>query len=119
MVVRASKLRAMRSDGPTAAAKAGQWRRVLRGMFDGSLRHGLRTPVADTPAWVTLEVAHGGFATGRYAASGPLQAHEAEKLASVGQPASATLRCGLTRSLALVQLTTCAVSAALSRFVPS
>ena len=46
----------------------------------GSLRVGSRTPVADAPPWVTLEVVHGGFATGRFAAGGPLQPHEAEKL---------------------------------------
>ena len=45
---------------------------VLSGMATGTLAVGSRTPVADTPAWVTLEVAHGGFATGRYVAEGPL-----------------------------------------------
>lgn len=42
-------------------------------MARGARRHDRRVagdrlayPVADTPAWVTLEVAHGGFATGRY-----------------------------------------------------
>lgn len=49
-------------------AKADQWRAVLAGMADGTLEVGSRTPVADTPAWVTLEVAHGGFATGRHLA---------------------------------------------------
>ncbi|MEQ0559824.1 hypothetical protein ABJI51_12125 [Amycolatopsis sp. NEAU-NG30] len=59
-----------------ARAKAGRWRDVLAGMADGTLRIGSRTPVADTPAWVTLEVAHGGFATGRYLAEVPLQQAE-------------------------------------------
>jgi hypothetical protein len=49
-------------------AKVDQWRAVLAGMADGTLTVGSRTPVAGTPAWVTLEVAHGGFATGRYLA---------------------------------------------------
>jgi hypothetical protein len=64
-----------------AAAKIDQWRAVLDNMASGRLTVGSRTPVADTPAWVTLEVAHGGFATGRYLAEGPLQAHEDELLA--------------------------------------
>jgi hypothetical protein len=49
-----------------------KWQRVLQGMVDGSLDHGSRTPVAATPAWVTLEVARGGFATGAFVAAGPL-----------------------------------------------
>lgn len=59
-----------------AQAKVDRWTAVLRGMADGTLTVGSRTPVADTPAWVTLEVAHGGFATGAYLAEGPLLEHE-------------------------------------------
>ncbi|SDW67886.1 hypothetical protein SAMN05421504_1011231 [Amycolatopsis xylanica] len=54
-----------------ARAKADRWRAVIDGMNGGTLEVGSRTPVADTPAWVTLEVAHGGFATGRYLAEEP------------------------------------------------
>ncbi|WP_410611713.1 hypothetical protein [Amycolatopsis sp. lyj-109] len=70
-----------------ALAKAGRWHAVLTGMADGSLTIGSRTPVADTPAWVTLEVAHGGFATGRYLAEVPVRP---EELAAVpaGAPGS-------------------------------
>ncbi|MGW7535880.1 hypothetical protein [Amycolatopsis sp. NPDC054798] len=60
-----------------AQAKASRWRDVLAGMADESLQVGSRTPVADTPAWVTLEVAHGGFATGRFLAEVPLSPAEA------------------------------------------
>jgi hypothetical protein len=60
-----------------ARAKAGRWADVLAGMTGGTLEIGSRTPVADTPAWVTLEVAHGGFATGRYLAEVPVHAGEA------------------------------------------
>ncbi|PIE24216.1 MAG: hypothetical protein CSA62_05285 [Planctomycetota bacterium] len=59
-----------------AKAKAERWRAVIEGMLAGSLEIGSRTPVAGTPAWVTLEVAHGGFATGRYLAEGELLPHE-------------------------------------------
>ncbi|WP_410639043.1 hypothetical protein [Amycolatopsis sp. lyj-346] len=70
-----------------AHAKAGRWQAVLAGMADGSLTVGSRTPVADTPAWVTLEVAHGGFATGRYLAEVPVRP---EELAAVPEGAPGT-----------------------------
>jgi hypothetical protein len=59
-----------------APEKAAMWRSVLAGMADGSLTIGSRTPVAGTPAWVTLEVAHGGFASGRLLAEAPLRDDE-------------------------------------------
>ncbi|MEV4265406.1 hypothetical protein [Kribbella sp. NPDC049584] len=59
-----------------AAVRVDAWRNVLDGMASGRLTVGSRTPVADTPAWVTLEVAHGGFATGRYLAEAPLREDE-------------------------------------------
>ncbi len=55
-----------------AEAKALAWEAILSSMATGTLDVGSRTPVANTPAWVTLEVAHGGFATGRYVAEGSL-----------------------------------------------
>ena len=60
-----------------AQAKAEKWQAVLSGMATGQLSVGSRTPVADTPAWVTLEVVHGGFATGRYLAEAELDEDEA------------------------------------------
>src|SRR5690349_16757641 len=58
------------------SSKVDRWRAVIDGMASGQLAVGSRTPVADTPAWVTLEVAHGGFATGRYLAEAPLREDE-------------------------------------------
>ncbi|MFD7843346.1 hypothetical protein ACFV4K_10485 [Nocardia sp. NPDC059764] len=63
-----------------AQKKAQRWRDVLDGMATGHITVGSRTPVADLPAWVTLEVAHGGFATGRALSEAPLSAAEAELL---------------------------------------
>ncbi|TDW22986.1 hypothetical protein [Kribbella kalugense] len=63
-----------------AAARVDAWRNVLDGMASGRLTIGSRTPVAETPAWVTLEVAHGGFATGRYLAETPLREDESARL---------------------------------------
>jgi hypothetical protein len=72
--------RALSSRGESAERRASDWRSVLAGMLDGSLEIGSRTPVRNTPAWVTLGVAHGGFATGGFAAAGDLQPHEVAKL---------------------------------------
>jgi hypothetical protein len=66
-----------------AQAKVERWRAAIEGMVSGSLTVGSRTPVADTPAWVTLEVVHGGFATGRYLAEGELLEHERAWLAEL------------------------------------
>lgn len=54
-----------------ARARVERWERVIGGMFDGTLTIGSRTPTS-APAWATLEVVHGGFATGALAAGGPL-----------------------------------------------
>lgn len=66
-----------------AQAKVERWQAVLEGMSDGTLQVGSRTPVANTPAWVTLEVAHGGFATGRYLADEPLRDDEVQRVESL------------------------------------
>jgi hypothetical protein len=63
-------------DRAQAEAKIARWRSVIAAMADGSLEAGSRTPVAGAPVWVTLEVAHGGFATGRFLAETPPDAQE-------------------------------------------
>lgn len=68
-----------------AAERVARWERVIAGIGDGSLTVGSRTPVAGVPAWATLEVAHGGFATGRLLAEGPLLAHEEALLTELGR----------------------------------
>lgn len=74
-------------------AKISRWRAVLEGMADGTLTVGSRTPVSGTPAWVTPEVAHGGFVSGRYLAEAPLQAAERAVLGELGgDPPGATER---------------------------
>lgn len=86
---------ALASPGPTAPAKQQAWRQVIFGMLEGWLRPGSRTPVADTPPWVSLEVAQGGFATGTYSAGGPLEAHELGWLEALGLPADGQARLAL------------------------
>lgn len=66
-----------------AGAKALLWEQVIAGITSGTLAVGSRTPVADTPSWVTLDVAHGGFATGNYKAGGELEAWEEGVLADL------------------------------------
>ncbi|MFI1380269.1 hypothetical protein [Embleya sp. NPDC020886] len=67
-----------------AEERVHRWTQVARGMADGSLTIGSRTPVRGLPAWVTPEVVRGGFATGDAAAGGPWTEHEAEAAARAG-----------------------------------
>ena len=70
-------LRAMRTaaDHPdpdvreAASERVERWQQVIDGMADGTLRIGSRRPLAELPAWVTLRVVRGGFATGKAAAA--------------------------------------------------
>lgn len=82
-----SKARAATAQG--SESRVSRWTQVLAGLLGGTLRVGSRTPVPATPAWVTLEVLTGGFATGTLAAGGPLLPHERALLASVPAARSA------------------------------
>jgi hypothetical protein len=81
-----------------AQAKVETWTRVMEGMLAGALSVGTRTPVKDTPAWATLEVATGGFATGALVASGPLLPHEVQRLERLRRPADDAARAALNAS---------------------
>jgi hypothetical protein len=70
------------ADRESAQRKVRRWEDVVSGMAAGTLAVGSRTPVADIPAWVTIEVAHGGFATGRCLAEVPLSEDEAARVAT-------------------------------------
>jgi len=59
-----------------AQQRAQRWRRMLLDMAAGRLSHGSRAPIAATPAWLTPEVMHGGFASGALKAGGELSPHE-------------------------------------------
>ena len=54
-----------------ALERVERWQQVIDGMADGTLRIGSRRPLAELPAWVTLKVVRGGFATGKAAAAIP------------------------------------------------
>lgn len=69
-----------------AQRRVENWLRVLTGMQDGTLTVGSRTPVAQVPAWVTTEVMHGGFVTGRLSGEGPLLESEKRLLEQLGLP---------------------------------
>lgn len=91
-----------------AQQKAEKWLAVFEQMLAGDLQVGSRTPVADTPAWATLEVVTGGFATGQLLAEGPLAEDElalaaARKLDTRGGSRLALNRYFLTES-GLVEL---------------
>ncbi len=59
-----------------AKARIAKWETVLGNILSGSVNFGSRVPVKDVPAWATLEVVTGGFATGQLLAGGILQPHE-------------------------------------------
>ncbi|MBI5366891.1 MAG: hypothetical protein HZA54_07625, partial [Planctomycetes bacterium] len=73
-----------------ARRRVESWARIFHEMLAGALAIGSRTPVAATPAWATLEVAAGGFATGRLLAGGPLLPHEEQLRARLGLPCDGT-----------------------------
>ncbi|GAA1438668.1 transcriptional regulator [Nocardiopsis tropica] len=71
-----------------AEKRADAWRLVVAGMADGTLDIGSSTPVRHLPPWVTLEIAPGGFATGRAVAGGRLRPHEEDLARRHGLPAT-------------------------------
>lgn len=73
-----------------AKSKAQKWQKVLQGMASGLLNIGSRTPVKNTPPWITLEVLTGGFATGQYKASGPLTPYEQKRCHELDIPTEQT-----------------------------
>lgn len=64
-----------------------KWERVIAGMQAGTIMVGSRTPTS-APAWVTLEVVTGGFATGGYSAGGALSDQERALAAHIGVAAN-------------------------------
>ncbi len=78
-----------------AAGKVEAWANVFRGMLSGALAVGSRTPVPGAPAWATLEVVTGGFATGSFLAGGPLRPYERELLARLPEVAAGAERAAL------------------------
>jgi hypothetical protein len=66
-----------------ASARIARWLSVLKHAWRGTANYGSRTPFSDIPAWVTLEVAQGGFATGGLLAGGDLMPHEIQLAASI------------------------------------
>lgn len=64
------------------------WVKHLAGVLTGAITTGIRTPVRDLPSWVTLKVLHGGFASGKAAAGGPLSDDEQDLARDLDLPAS-------------------------------
>jgi hypothetical protein len=60
------------------------WETVLKNILNGSVAYGSRTPVHGAPAWSTLEVVKGGFATGNLLAGGPLLDFERQAAKRLG-----------------------------------
>lgn len=83
-----------------ARARAKDWQDVLDGLLSGRLRVGARRPLRDVPVWATPAVVHGGFATGRLLAGGPLTDDERSFLATFALPESVEARGQLNTHLA-------------------
>jgi hypothetical protein len=79
-----------------AEQKITTWMKVFQSMLSGALQVGSRTPLMNTPAWATLEVATGGFATGTLLAAGPLQPHEQALLRTLPAVPTGTERAAIT-----------------------
>lgn len=88
----AKALRATEDADPAVRARAAErvrrWAQVIRGMADGTVTVGDRAPVAGLPAWVTPQVVHGGFATGRAMASSAPDIAERLTAKRAGVPAT-------------------------------
>lgn len=78
------------ADMALAEKRVGRWMAVRRNGFLGTVRIGARRAVARYPAWVTLEVVRGGFATGRAVAAAPLEPWELALARTAGVRASRT-----------------------------
>jgi hypothetical protein len=59
------------------------WTEVLSNILARSAKYGSRAPLKDVPAWATLDVVTGGFATGALLAGGPLLPFEQNYLSSL------------------------------------
>lgn len=68
-----------------AGNKVHRWSSVIQNMITGVLTPGSRTPLSAVPAWVTLDVITGGFATGNFKAGGELLDYEKILLAEIGE----------------------------------
>lgn len=92
-------VKALRSAWATGDEKAGarveKWHQVIEGMFSGAFKIGSRTPLVDTPPWVTLEVVTGGFVTGNMLAGGESAEHEIELAGELGIPVGPDTRAAL------------------------
>ncbi|ALM82611.1 hypothetical protein ASB57_06255 [Bordetella sp. N] len=83
--------------GDSSPTRVQRWRAVIEGLLSGDITPGSRKPVSRYPAWVTLDVATGGFATGASLAAGPLLPHENVLLEELGLSGSPTPRLALNR----------------------
>ncbi|MBU6951752.1 hypothetical protein [Hahella sp. HN01] len=79
----------------SSGQKVARWEKILASMYSGELNIGSRTPVSNTPAWVTLEVATGGFATGNFLAGAPLTENEIAFAKKLSLPINTETRAAL------------------------
>lgn len=78
-----------------ARMRVASWEMVLNHLFARSINYGSRTPVDNAPAWATLDIVRGGFATGKLLAGGPLQPYEQQLLERLPAASQAAERLAL------------------------
>lgn len=83
--------------GDSSPSRVQRWRSAIEGLLSGDITVGSRKPVSRYPAWVTLDVVTGGFATGTSPAAGPLLPHESDLLQELGLSGTPTPRLALNR----------------------
>ncbi|MGN7440939.1 hypothetical protein [Pseudomonas lactis] len=66
-----------------ARERISRWQQVIEHLLQGTADYGSRSPFAEIPAWVTLEVVTGGFATGNLLAGGELTEYERQLAISI------------------------------------
>lgn len=69
-----------------------RWYEFFLKLLNGDIKVGSRTPLRNIPAFLTLDVLHGGFASGRLAAGGPLMPFEIDivKNKCIGEPSGSS-----------------------------
>lgn len=72
-------------DSRTAQKRVKKWYVFEKKFNDNELTIGSSQPVKNYPKWVTLEVLHGGFASGRAMAGGSLSNYEQQKISELAE----------------------------------
>jgi hypothetical protein len=68
-----------------AQIKVQNWQKVIENSISGQIDIGSNAPKLGAPKWISLEVIHGGFATGEMSAGGYFRSHEYDYAATLNK----------------------------------